>query len=196
LSLFLWHWAFIEAYWQLRTLTYIPKTRWSDTSLKVSKQTNKFNFKQVLTPLCTYMYTVRTCLLSPLLWHWAFIEAYRQLSVRALVNKSYFIRILLRLTVCELACARLYCTHTCILTKSCLEKISMNINDIPATVNYLIVFIFLLTQDFIMFSFRTHLEHSTVIDYRTIIGWFIRKSFEIFVYRKILIKFYGHSLRC
>ena len=62
--------------------------------------------------------TVRTCLLSPFLWHWAFIEAYRQLSVRALVNKSYFIRILLRLTVCW-ACTRLYCTHKYIFMKSC-----------------------------------------------------------------------------
>ena len=53
-------------------------------------------------PICT-LYVLSTCLLSPFFWHWAFIEAYRQLSVRALVNKSYFIRILLRLTVCELA---------------------------------------------------------------------------------------------
>ena len=33
----------------------------------------------------------------------------------------------------------------------------------------------------------------TVNDYRTIIGWFIRKSFVIFVYRKILIEFNGLS---
>ena len=34
----------------------------------------------------------------------------------------------------------------------------------------------------------------TVNDYRTIIGWFIRKSFVIFIYRNILIKFKGYSL--
>ena len=35
----------------------------------------------------------------------------------------------------------------------------------------------------------------TVIDYRMMIGWFIRKSFVIFVYRNILIELKGNSDR-
>ena len=55
---------------------------------------------------------------------------------------------------CLWACARLYWTHTCILTNFCPKEISMNLNDIKATVHYLIVLnlIFLLTWDFIIYQ--------------------------------------------